>query len=458
MTVVDVILPYAVEGSFTYLLPASCELPQSGQRIVVPLGQKKLVTGIIEQVREAAETEDTSRYREADYLPETFPMVTPEQLRLWHWMAAYYMCTVGEVMRAALPGSLRVEKESRPRKKAQPTYEIHPANALNEEQTRAIAEIREAWGQKATVLLHGVTSSGKTEVYIHLAQEFIAQGKQVLYLVPEIALTTQLTDRLRSVFGERLGVYHSRFTDRERAETYKHVLTGDRYDIIIGVRSSLFLPFRRLGLVIVDEEHDTSYKQQDPAPRYHARTTAQMLASIFGARTLLGTATPAVETYYNALQGKYGLVQMTKRYRGLSLPAIHLLDLHKAYKQKRMEGHFSLPLVTHMREQLDEGKQVLLFQNRRGYNAYVECPECGFIPKCANCDVSLTEHKPLAPDQPSRLVCHYCGYTIPAPAVCPDCGKGVCTWRPSCTSCTSSCRSRRCSCTSLRSPWRIRRR
>lgn len=425
MSVVDVILPYAVEGSFTYLLPATCEQPQQGQRVVVPLGQKKLVTGIIEQVREARADEDTSRYREASYLPEPFPMVTEEQLRLWHWMAAYYMCTVGEVMRAALPGSLRVEKEGRPRKKVQPACETRPANALNQEQTRAIGEIREAWKRTPTVLLHGVTSSGKTEVYIHLAEEQIRQGKQVLYLVPEIALTTQLTDRLRSVFGERLGVYHSRFTDRERAETYKNVLNGDKYDVVIGVRSSLFLPFRRLGLVIVDEEHDTSYKQQDPAPRYHARTTAQMLGSLFGAKTLLGTATPAVETYYNALQGKYGLVKMNQRYAGLALPAIHLLDLRKAYKQKKMEGHLSLPLVTHMREQMDEGKQVLLFQNRRGYNSYVECPDCGYVPKCVNCDVSLTEHKPVAPDQPSRLVCHYCGYSIPAPSVCPDCGKGV---------------------------------
>ena len=437
MTLVDVILPYAVEGSFTYFVPSLCEqTPVCGQRVVVPLGQKKLVTGIIEHVREAAADEETDRYRAISYFPESFPMVTSEQLRLWHRMSEYYMCTLGEVMRAALPGQLRIEKESRPRKKAQPVFETAPAHPLNDEQNRAMEEIQAAWQSKSTVLLHGVTSSGKTEVYIHLAQEQISAGNQVLYLVPEIALTTQLTDRLRRVFGERLGVYHSRFTDRERAETYKKVLAGDQYDIVIGVRSSLFLPFRRLGLVIVDEEHDSSYKQQDPAPRYHARTTAQMLAAIFGAKTLLGTATPAVESYYNAQQGRYGLVKMMQRYKGLALPAIHLLDLRKAYKQKKMEGHLSLPLVVHMREQLDEGKQVLLFQNRRGYNSYIECPECGYVPKCVNCDVSLTEHKPAIEGQGSRvegresrgggrLVCHYCGYSIPAPAVCPECGKGV---------------------------------
>ena len=302
--------------------------------------------------------------------------------------------------------------------------EKHIAHALNEEQIRAVEEIRQAWEKTPTVLLFGVTSSGKTEVYIHLAEEMIRRGKKVLYLVPEIALTTQLTDRLRRVFGERLGVYHSRFTDRERETIYKNVLAGDRYDVVIGVRSSLFLPFRDLGLIIVDEEHDTSYKQQDPAPRYHARTTALMLGAIWGAKTLLGTATPAVETYYNALQGKYGLVEMKRRYAGLALPAIHLLDLQRAYKQKKMEGHLSLPLVVHMREQLEAGKQVLLFQNRRGYNSFVECPECGYVPKCINCDISLTEHKPVAEGLPSRLVCHYCGYSIPAPSVCPECGKG----------------------------------
>jgi primosomal protein N' (replication factor Y) len=426
LRVVDVILPLAVEGSFTYLLPASEKEPevQVGQRVVVPLGKKKEVMGVVETVREAREDEEVGVLREVLRFPEEGPLVTAEQMQLWQWIARYYMCSLGEVMRAALPNSLRQEKESRRRKTPDGIGEKQTANALNEEQTRAVEEIYQAWEKTPTVLLFGVTSSGKTEVYIHLAEETIRKGKKVLYLVPEIALTTQLTDRLRRVFGERLGVYHSRFTDRERETIYKNVLAGDRYDVVLGVRSSLFLPFRDLGLIIVDEEHDTSYKQQDPAPRYHARTVALMLGSIWSARTLLGTATPSVETYYNALQGKYGLVEMKRRYAGLALPAIHLLDLQRAYKQKKMEGHLSLPLVVHMREQLEAGKQVLLFQNRRGYNSFIECPECGYVPRCVNCDISLTEHKPVAEGLPSRLVCHYCGYSIPAPSVCPECGKG----------------------------------
>lgn len=426
LRVVDVILPLAVEGSFTYLLPASEKEPevQVGQRVVVPLGKKKEVMGVVETVREAREDEEVGVLREVLRFPEEGPLVTAEQMQLWQWIARYYMCSLGEVMRAALPNSLRQEKESRRRKTPDGIGEKQTAHALNEEQTRAVEEIYQAWEKTPTVLLFGVTSSGKTEVYIHLAEETIRKGKKVLYLVPEIALTTQLTDRLRRVFGERLGVYHSRFTDRERETIYKNVLAGDRYDVVLGVRSSLFLPFRDLGLIIVDEEHDTSYKQQDPAPRYHARTVALMLGSIWSARTLLGTATPSVETYYNALQGKYGLVEMKRRYAGLALPAIHLLDLQRAYKQKKMEGHLSLPLVVHMREQLEAGKQVLLFQNRRGYNSFIECPECGYVPKCVNCDISLTEHKPVAEGLPSRLVCHYCGYSIPAPSVCPECGKG----------------------------------
>lgn len=297
---------------------------------------------------------------------------------------------------------------------------VTPPHALTPAQEGAKLAIEQQWQTTPVVLLHGVTSSGKTEVYIHLIEEQVRAGRTVLYLVPEIALTTQLTDRLRRVFGDRLGVYHSKFSDRVREEVYRRVLEGGHYDVVIGVRSSLFLPFRQLGLIILDEEHETSYKQQDPAPRYHARAAAIMLASLHGAKTLLGTATPSIETYYHALHGRYGLVHLTTRYAGLALPAIHLLDLKRQYHRKEMTGHFSDPLIYHMQEQLKAGKQIILFQNRRGYSPYLECPECGEVPKCVNCDVSLTEHRYM-----SRLVCHYCGYSIPKPSLCPKCGKAV---------------------------------
>lgn len=532
-------------------------------RVLAPLGPKKIVTGVVAAVRLSEEQDEVLSFKEIICFLDDSPLVTSHQLSLWQRMADYYLCSLGEVMRASLPTALKLESETRvhknpdfiaekrlskmaeailnllPDKKSVSLQElakkldvhsvlpavntlleagavvveenirekyipktktfislgdlpvmdgnirltpkqmqllqtflsletakvgqaelltssgvsvavlsgllqrgilvktieqvsdledselpIHQAHLLAAEQQQAVNAIRREWQSKPTVLLHGVTSSGKTEVYIHLIQEQIRQGKQVLYLVPEIALTTQLTDRLRSVFGNRLGVYHSRFSDRERVEIYKRILEGEGYDVILGVRSSLFLPFRNLGLIIVDEEHDSSYKQQDPNPRYHARTTALMLASLFTAKTLLGTATPAIESYYNALNGKYGLVELTKRFAGLSLPAIHLLDLQKAYQRKEMDGHFSTALSFRIREQLAAGKQVLLFQNHRGYNAYVECGECCYVPKCVHCDISLTEHRSFVSGQPSRLVCHYCGYSIPTPSVCPMCGQG----------------------------------
>lgn len=299
------------------------------------------------------------------------------------------------------------------------TEETVLAHPLNDWQTQAYEQIRQQWQTTPVVLLHGVTSSGKTEVYIHLIEEQVRLGKTVLYLVPEIALTTQLTDRLRRVFGARLGVYHSKFSDRARVDVYKKVLEGGHYDVVIGVRSSLFLPFQNLGCIIMDEEHESSYKQQDPAPRYHARSVAMKLMALHEGKLLLGTATPSVETYYQALQGRYGLVEMKQRYAGLSLPHIHVVDLQQQYHKKMMEGHFSVPLIHHIRQQLDAGKQVMLFQNRRGYSPYIECHECGAVPKCVHCDVSLTEHKYMR-----RLVCHYCGYSIPTPVVCPSCGKG----------------------------------
>ncbi len=288
---------------------------------------------------------------------------------------------------------------------------------LSEAQNRALNAINDVFAQKPICLLHGVTSSGKTEVYIHLMQRMIEAGKQVLYLVPEIVLTTQLTDRLYRVFGSRMGVYHSKFPDAERVEIWKKQLSDRPYDIIVGVRSSVFLPFQRLGLVIVDEEHEQSYKQQEPAPRYHARNAAIVLAKMSGAVTLLGTATPSLETYYNVRMGKYGLVEMNERYGQVKLPAIEVVDIKELQHKRRMTGPFSPRLLEEMHRALEQKEQVILFQNRRGYAPMLECHTCGWVPKCKNCDVSLTYHRGL-----NQLTCHYCGYTYTIPARCPACG------------------------------------
>jgi len=288
---------------------------------------------------------------------------------------------------------------------------------LNEFQQKAYSDIEKTFLEKPVVLLHGITSSGKTEIYIHLIQKTLAEGKQVLYLVPEIALTTQLTSRLKRVFGNRLGVYHSKFSDAERVEIWNNVLNDKEYDVIIGVRSSIFLPFRKLGLIIVDEEHETSYKQFEPAPRYHARNSATVLANMHGAKTLLGTATPAIESYFNAKTGKYGLVELKQRHAEIDLPQIITIDLKEAYRKKEMaDSHFTPALLSRIKEALDKKEQVILFQNRRGYAPFIECKACAYVPKCKNCDVSLTVHKSF-----HALSCHYCGYTEPIPVVCPVC-------------------------------------
>lgn len=289
---------------------------------------------------------------------------------------------------------------------------------LNSNQQTAMNDIIKQFVEKQVVLLHGVTSSGKTELYIHLINKTLAEGKQVLYLVPEIALTTQLTARLKRVFGSKLGVYHSKFSDAERVEIWNNILNDKGYEVIIGVRSSVFLPFRQLGLVIVDEEHETSYKQFDPSPRYHARNAAIVLASMHGAKTLLGTATPSVETYFNATTGKYGLVELMQRHEELELPEIVVVDTKEASHKKRMQGIFSDVLVQKIAEALRRKEQIILFQNRRGYAPYIECRACAYVPKCKNCDVSLTVHKRF-----NTLVCHYCGYTEPIQPVCPACGR-----------------------------------
>ena len=502
MVLIDVILPLAIANTYTYRVPDSIVRPQVGVRVLVPLA-RKTITGLVCGVHPEntdATVGQSVHLRDIIEVLDEQPIVLPSQLDLWRWIADYYMCTLGEVLAAALPARLldndytarievyvslhprftdieqlqqvfdslsRAPKQQRlleyflelsdsfdstphPVEQRQliehsgestavlrtliekgilcashevvsriPSYDadIEPAYPLTDQQMRAAEQIRAGWESGKVCLLHGVTSSGKTEVYIHLIRQMLDQGKQVLYLVPEIALTTQLTDRLKQVFGRQLGVYHSRFSDMERVEIYKDLLNPTQPKVILSARSGVFLPFSRLGLVIIDEEHDSSFKQQDPAPRYHARSVALMMAQAASAHVLLGTATPAIETYHNAQTGKYHLVEMPERYAGLSLPAITLVDLKRQYHRKEMYEHFADPLVERIRQQLEQGKQIIIFQNRRGYAPYISCKKCGYVPKCCNCDVSLTYHK-----RTDSLVCHYCGYTVSAPAACPSCG------------------------------------
>ncbi len=301
---------------------------------------------------------------------------------------------------------------------------------LNEAQQNAYNQILMSFMKHDVTLLHGVTSSGKTEIYIHLIRRALERHEQVLYLLPEIALTVQIRQRLQQVFGSRLGIYHSKYSDAERVEIWKKQLSRNPYDVILGARSAVFLPFQKLGLVIIDEEHETSFRQQDPAPRYHARSVAIMMAHRTGAKVLLGTATPSVESYYNAVgspsplpsgaQGvapKYGLVTLTSRYKDLQLPEIQVVDIRDLQRRKMMQGPYSPQLLSSIKKALAAGEQVILFQNRRGFAPMIECRQCGWVPHCTNCDVSLTYHKNI-----QQLSCHYCGYTYQVPTVCPCCG------------------------------------
>lgn len=424
---IDVLIPLAIADVYTYSVPDSMPCPERGMRVLVPLGNKQ-VMGIVYRHR-TEPIEDSVRLRDIIEVPDVEPMVAELQFQLWDWIANYYMCTRGEVMAAALPAKALdkhyIFADSKRRRVRLPKYEanteIHP---LSSAQSAALQSIQEQFTGRNTVLLHGVTGSGKTEVYMHLIDEMLQAGKQVLYLVPEIALTTQLTDRLSRAFGSQLYVYHSRVTDAARMEIYRRCKTDDNDNhndnsakLFVGARSAMFLPVTNLGLIIVDEEHESSYKQQDPAPRYHARSAALMLAHFAGAKVLLGSATPSIESYHNAIQGKYGLVSLTERYAGLSLPRITLIDLKRQYHRKEMYGHFADPLVDRIREELGKGKQIILFQNRRGYAPYIQCTNCGAVPKCKDCDVSMTMHL-----RTHQLTCHHCGYTVAQPARCPECG------------------------------------
>lgn len=584
----DVILPLPLEGTFTYSLPKSfANLVQVGCRIIVPFGTSKFYSVIVVKLHDEVPSYTT---KEAIELLDSSPIVTDRQLKLWEWIADYYLCTIGDVYKAALPSGLKLESEScvmyneefiadstlspseeriiqaleedmvqtlsalqrktgiknilpvikrllekdavRIKEEVKRTYKprlatyvrltasffdesllnetltqlkrsakqvdllmkyaslsgvsaalalqnyqllkeitkqellesasctpsvlkaicqkgileqyqkpigrlvqqylptelvMHP---LSEEQERAKKEIKEAWKQQVVCLLHGVTSSGKTEVYIHLIKEMIEEGKQVLFMLPEIVLTAQLTERLKRVFGDRLGVYHSRYPDAERVEVYKKMLSEHPYDIIVGVRSSVFLPFRNLGLIIIDEEHETSFKQQDPAPRYQARNVALVLAKKANAKTLLGSATPSLESYHNAITGKYGLALLQKRFGNVLLPQIEVVNMREMAKKRMMNGPFTPQLLERIREALLLNKQVILFHNRRGYAPMMECKTCGWVPRCQKCDVSLTLHRNMR-----LLTCHYCGATYPIPPKCPNCeeqnlmGKGYGTER-----------------------------
>ncbi|NDV63813.1 primosomal protein N' [Bacteroides sp. 224] len=566
---VDVILPLPLPRSFTYLLPdEEIGKVQPGFRVVVPFGRKKFYTAIVCKVHNNAPTE--YEVKEITTVLDKAPILFPIQFKLWQWLSEYYLCTQGDVYKAALPSGLKLESETivllnpdfeadtQLPPKEQQILDLLPAgqeqsitklekdsgiknilnvvkslldkealfvkeelrrlykpkteprvrltenhssetalkilfdtlsrapkqlallmkylelscymggstslkevskktlidsagsstsvfnglvekgvflvyhheigrlnkqegdtvvlNPLNSFQQKAYNEIATSFKEKNVCLLHGVTSSGKTEIYIHLIEEAIRRGKQVLYLLPEIALTTQITERLKRVFGAKLGIYHSKFPDAERVEIWQKQLSNQPYQIILGVRSSVFLPFENLGLIIIDEEHENTYKQQDPAPRYHARSVAIMLAAMCGAKTLLGTATPAVETYYNATTGKYGLVELKERYQDIQLPEIVPVDIKELARKKRMNGPFSPSLLADIREALDKKEQVILFQNRRGFAPMIECKTCGWVPKCKNCDVSLTFHKGI-----NQLTCHYCGYTYRPPRSCPAC-------------------------------------
>ena len=507
MQYADVILPLAVDGVFTYLVPTEFQ-PKAveGSRVLVPLGRSKLYVGIVLRLHD---TKPQFKCREIERLLDDGPMLLPYQLRIWQWISDYYMSSLGDVMVAALPAGLKQTDKYKPRTEqyvtlapsfrteqrlrvlygqlhrstaqdhllsvflslshwdslqgaspiepiqeitreellneshsttavlnllvkrgALATYEkevgrlnvesvtTDPPHPLNSIQQQAYDDIRGQFKEKKVVLLHGVTSSGKTEIYIHLIEEAISGGKQVLYLLPEIALTVQMMTRLKRVFGNRLGIYHSKYSDAERVEIWQKQLSDQPYDVILGARSAVFLPFKRLGLVIVDEEHESSYKQQDPAPRYHARSVAIVMAQAVGAKTLLGTATPSIETYHNALTGKFGLVTITRRFKGVELPQIEIVDIKDLRHRKMMRGPLSPQLTAAVREAVAAGQQAILFQNRRGFAQMLECPTCGWTPRCSNCDVTLTYHKTTG-----QLVCHYCGFTCNVPSQCPACGE-----------------------------------
>lgn len=524
MRYVEVILPLPLEGTFTYVVPdALLDKVVPCVRLLVPFGKTKTYIGICDTYPSDHpnnnDDNDGIEYKAILAILDDGPVLLPQQLQLWHWIANYYMSPIGDVYKAALPSGLKGEDSYKPHteeyvclgKQFRGEQELHIAldglaratkqqkvlmsylelsgianvpelvstdvtqtdnkqhnqlravskdelrntthcslaiinsliekgilqtyrkevsrlnngydklqpnaiHALNDAQTIAYDKILLQMMAHNVTLLHGVTSSGKTEIYIHLIFKALQEHKQVLYLLPEIALTVQITNRLRCVFGDKLGIYHSRYNDEERVEIWQKQLSNEPYEVILGARSAVFLPFQRLGLVIIDEEHENSFKQQDPAPRYHARSVAIVLAQMYGAKTLLGTATPSIESYRNAQLGKYGLVTLSQRYKDIQLPTIEVVDIKDLRRRKLMSGPFSPRLIAAVRNALQRGEQAILFQNRRGFAPMIECRTCGWVPHCPNCDVSLTYHKSM-----NVLTCHYCGYTERVPEQCPNC-------------------------------------
>ncbi|MBB6680999.1 primosomal protein N' [Aequorivita sp. 609] len=567
MFFIDVILPIPLKQTFTYSVNKDeAAFLQPGMRVAIPFGKSKVFTGIVYQVHDQAPVGYETK--SIDHILDETPIITIHQLKHWEWIAKYYMCSLGEVIKAALPSAFLLESETMIKlsteinieeksltdeeflvfealqnqtslhinevrsildkknvvsvinklidKKVvdveETVYELYTpklvryvklspeytseenlrqlldsmsrapkqremlmnlfvlssqtkkpittialqkkSNAsastlkslidkgvleeyfiqkdrvefsgeattdikeLSEAQTKAYQEIKATFAEKDVVLLHGVTSSGKTEIYVRLIEQMIATGKQVLYMLPEIALTTQLITRLQKYFGEKISVYHSKFSVNERVEVWNNVLNEkSKAQVVIGARSSLFLPFKNLGFIIVDEEHEPSFKQYSPSPRYNARDSSIVLAKLHKAKVLMGSATPSLESYYNAKTGKFGLVTLKKRFGNVLMPEIELVDIKDKSRKKQMTGHFSDRLLEEMRETLGNGEQVILFQNRRGYSPVVECTTCGVSPQCPNCDVSLTFHQ-----YKNQLRCHYCGYKIAMMLSCIACG------------------------------------
>jgi primosomal protein N' (replication factor Y) (superfamily II helicase) len=497
----DIILPLPVRRRFTYMIPEDLhDKIKPGVRVKVQFGGKNLYPGIICTIHD--KTPDSENVRPILDVLDEIPLINEQQLKLWHWISEYYLCSEGEVMKAAIPSESSLNNykprlgtfivfsgkysenqliemldnlrkaprqhdllstyirltgysdktEIMPLPRSVLLSEAHssqgiidalsekgilkqftlpvsriaetgnymePVKRLSEAQSVAYQSVKSHFKEKGITLLHGVTSSGKTEIYIHLIEEQLMLGKQVLYMLPEIALTTQIILRLKRHFGAVTGVYHSRFSDPEKVEIWKRVADNDPltgYRLVLGVRSSIFLPFSNLGLVIIDEEHDGSYKQHDPAPRYHARDSAIMLAAIHKAKTIMGSASPAIESYNNAVNGRYGLTELNERFSNIKLPTIILANTREAYRKKLMVSHFTPELLQAMDEALAKKEQIILFQNRRGFSPYIECNECGWIPVCIQCAVNLTYHKGI-----NKLVCHYCGYTTVTPSKCGNC-------------------------------------